>query len=77
MRGGDAHGFESSNGLSQSKDNGNASPRDRTCRPRYRDAAAHGSRAFATAPPPAPGLLQMDDWSELSNPRDVSKIFTA
>lgn len=36
-------------------------------------AAAHAPFIAAAAP----GLLQMDDWSELSNPRDVSKIFTA
>jgi type VI secretion system protein ImpC len=36
-------------------------------------AASHSP--FVTAA--APGLLQMDDWNELSNPRDVSKIFTA
>ncbi|APA88718.1 type VI secretion system contractile sheath large subunit [Paraburkholderia sprentiae WSM5005] len=36
-------------------------------------AAAHAPFIAAAAP----GLLQMDDWSELSNPRDVSKIFTS
>ena len=36
-------------------------------------AAAHAP--FITSA--APGLLQMDSWSELGNPRDVSKIFTA
>jgi type VI secretion system protein ImpC len=36
-------------------------------------AAAHAP--FITAA--APGLLQMDSWNELGNPRDVSKIFTA
>ncbi|MBN3817152.1 type VI secretion system contractile sheath large subunit [Paraburkholderia sp. Se-20369] len=36
-------------------------------------AAAHAPFIAAAAP----GLLQMDNWSELSNPRDVSKIFTS
>ncbi|HDR8861569.1 TPA: type VI secretion system contractile sheath large subunit [Burkholderia territorii] len=36
-------------------------------------AAAHAPFISAAAP----GLLQMDSWSELSNPRDVSKIFTS
>ncbi|MGZ2747070.1 type VI secretion system contractile sheath large subunit [Burkholderia stagnalis] len=36
-------------------------------------AAAHAPFIAAAAP----GLLQMDNWNELSNPRDVSKIFTS
>ncbi|KVE27307.1 EvpB family type VI secretion protein [Burkholderia singularis] len=36
-------------------------------------AAAHAPFIAAAAP----GLLQMDNWDELSNPRDVSKIFTS
>jgi len=36
-------------------------------------AAAHAPFISAAAP----GLLQMDNWNELSNPRDVSKIFTS
>ncbi|MGR2663612.1 type VI secretion system contractile sheath large subunit [Chromobacterium haemolyticum] len=36
-------------------------------------AAAHTPFISAAAP----SLLQMDDWSELGNPRDVSKIFTS
>ncbi|WDD92316.1 type VI secretion system contractile sheath large subunit [Burkholderia sp. FERM BP-3421] len=36
-------------------------------------AAAHAPFVSAAAP----GLLQMDNWNELSNPRDVSKIFTS
>jgi type VI secretion system protein ImpC len=36
-------------------------------------AAAHAP-FIASA---SPGLLQMDSWNELGNPRDVSKIFTA
>lgn len=36
-------------------------------------AAAHAPFIAAASP----GLLQMDSWNELSNPRDVSKIFTA
>jgi type VI secretion system protein ImpC len=36
-------------------------------------AAAHAPFIAAAAP----SLLQMDSWSELSNPRDVSKIFTS
>jgi type VI secretion system protein ImpC len=36
-------------------------------------AAAHAPFVSAAAP----GLLQMDNWDELSNPRDVSKIFTS
>jgi type VI secretion system protein ImpC len=37
-------------------------------------AAASHSPFIAAA---SPGLLQMDGWNELANPRDVSKIFTA
>jgi type VI secretion system protein ImpC len=36
-------------------------------------AAAHSPFVAAAAP----GLLQMDNWNELGNPRDVSKIFTS
>ena len=36
-------------------------------------AAAHAPFIAAAAP----GLFQMDNWNELSNPRDVSKIFTS
>jgi type VI secretion system protein ImpC len=36
-------------------------------------AAAHAPFLAAASP----GLLQMDSWSELANPRDLSKIFTA
>jgi type VI secretion system protein ImpC len=36
-------------------------------------AAAHAPFIAAASP----GLMQMDSWTELANPRDVSKIFTA
>ncbi len=33
-------------------------------------------RMLRSSPPPPPGLLGMDGWNELANPRDLAKIYT-